>query len=78
MVLLKICTFQNNKNNSVSVDTDEEWYWVEDRNQDSPNDHVSRPSGRVRNSEGYTGNLRCSTAAKDGAAVKPAGMGMGM
>ena len=44
--------------------------------QDSPNDHASCPSGSVRTSTGDSGNLRNSTAAKEGAAVKPAGTGM--
>lgn len=43
--------------------------------QDSPNDHASCPFGSVRTSAGDGGNLRNSTPAKEGAAVKPAGTG---
>lgn len=46
--------------------------------QDSSNDHASCPSGSVRMSADDGGNLRNSTAAKDGAAIKPAGTGTGM
>lgn len=46
--------------------------------QDSPNNHAHCPSGSIRISAYCTGNLRNSTAAKEGAAVQPAATGTGM
>lgn len=46
--------------------------------QDLPNARAHCPSGGVRTSAGDSGNLKKGTAAKEGAAVKPAGTGTGM